>query len=69
MEERERWMWSVVRRGQEAPLGTLVVGLFHDHTRFRVPRPPDVLALEETGEEAIAGAISRAADRRKGGEG
>ncbi len=68
-EERERWMWSVARRGKEAPFGTLVVGLFHDHTRFRIPRPPAVLALEETDGDAIVGAISRAVDRREGGEG
>lgn len=68
-EERERWMWSVARRGQGEPLGTLVVGLFHDHTRFRIPRLPGVLALEETDNDAIVGAISRAADRRKSGEG
>ncbi len=68
-EERERWMWSVVRRGQEAPLGTLVVGLFHDHTQFRIPHAPGVLALEETEYASIVGAISHAAGRRKGGEG
>lgn len=67
-EGRERWMWSVLRRGQGEPLGTLVVGLFHDHTRFRVPRAPGVLALEETDADAIVGAVIRAADRRKDGE-
>lgn len=61
LEERERWMWSVARRGQGAPLGTLVMGLFHDHTRFRIPHAPCVLALEQTDNDAIAGAISRAA--------
>lgn len=68
LEEWERWMWSVMRRGQGAPVGTLVVGLYHDHTRFRVPRAPSVLGLEETDEDAIAEAILRSADRRKGGE-
>lgn len=67
-EERERWMWSVMRRAQGAPIGTIVVGLFHDHTRFRIPRPPDVLALEETDTDAIIQVVSQAAGHRKSGE-
>lgn len=58
-EERQRWMWSVMRRGQGVPVGTIVVGLFHDHTRFRVPRPPEIFALEEIDIEAIVQAVSR----------
>jgi hypothetical protein len=58
-EDRERWMWSVVQRGQGPPLGAIVVGLFHDHTRFRVPRAPGVLALEETDADAIIRTLSR----------
>lgn len=67
-EDRERWMWSVVKQGHGAPLGTLVVGLFHDHTRFRIPRAPGVLALKETSADAIVGTISHAADNRKRNE-
>jgi len=59
--ERERWMWSVVRHGQGAPLGTIVVRLVHDHTQFRIPHPPGVLALEETAADAILQAVTRAA--------
>lgn len=68
-EERERWMWSVVRRAQGAPVGTIVVVLSHDHTQFRVPRPPGILALEETDAGAIDRAVARAAGHQKGGEG
>jgi hypothetical protein len=69
LEERQRWLWSVVRRGREAPpLGTLVVGLFHDHTRFRIPRSPSVLALKETDADAILGAIVRATGHRQSGQ-
>ena len=68
-EERQRWLWSVVRRERGAPLGTLVVGFFHDHTRFRVSRPPTVLALNETDSDTIVGAIVRVAGDGKSGQG
>ena len=61
LEERERWMWSVVRPGQGAPFGTIVIRLVHDHTQFRLPHPPGVLALEETDTNAIVQAVSQAA--------
>ena len=60
-EERERWMWSVVRPAQGAPVGTLVVRLVHDHTQFRIPPPPGVLAVKETEADAIVQAVSHAA--------
>lgn len=68
-EERERWMWSVMSQSRGAQVGTIVVRLFHDHTRFRVPRPPGVFALEETDADAITRAVSQAAGHRKSGEG
>jgi hypothetical protein len=44
--ERQRWFWScVVREDDEAPLGTLVTVLHHDHTRFRLPQPVQLFAL------------------------
>jgi hypothetical protein len=63
---RERWMWSVVRRAGGAPLGALVVRLAHDHTRFALPRPPGILALDETDGAAIIRAVERAAGEREG---
>jgi hypothetical protein len=68
-DERERWMWSVVGRERGAALGTIVVGLFHDHTRFRIPRSPKILALFVSSNEAIVREISRAAGHRNGGGG
>ncbi len=61
--ERERWMWSVVthEHGQGAPLGALVVRLVHDHTQFRIPSPPAILAVNETEAGAIVPAILHAA--------
>jgi len=56
---RERWMWCVVRPAAGAPLGTLVLQLFHDHTRFRVPRAPGIRALAETSTPEIVAALVR----------
>lgn len=67
-QERERWMWSVVRYVQAAPSGTLVIRLVHDHTQFRLPYPPGVLALEETDTDAIVQAVSQAAGHPESGE-
>lgn len=36
-EERERCIWCVVRKKDETPLGTLVLRMFHSHTKFDVP--------------------------------
>lgn len=57
IEERERWMWCVVRPTEEAPIGALVLQLYHDHTQFRIPHPPGVLALEETETPGIVAAL------------
>jgi hypothetical protein len=57
----------VVRREGGGPLGTLVVGLFHDHTRFRIARSPGVLALKETDADVIVRAIVRATGERQSG--
>jgi hypothetical protein len=64
-EERERWMWSVVRDSQGAPVGALVVRLVHDHTRFRIPSAPSILALKETNTSAIVQAILHAAGQEQ----
>lgn len=58
-EERQRWMWSTISPSDGQPIGTIVVKYFHDHTEFRVPRPPEILALRETGKDAVAAALSR----------
>lgn len=68
LEERERWMWSVVREAAGAPIGTLVVRLVHDHTQFRLPSPPSVLAVKETEADAIVQAVSHAAGQMQSAE-
>lgn len=62
-EERERCYWSVVKTAEGKPLGTIVTQFFHAHTRFNVPQPPSILILEETENEAILAALSRASVR------
>lgn len=57
MDDRERAMWFVVRRRGRAPIGTIVVRFFHDHTRFRIPRAPRVIALDVTDPEEIVEAL------------
>ncbi|WP_019392393.1 DUF6022 family protein [Priestia filamentosa] len=62
-EERERCIWCVVRKKDETPLGTLVLRMFHSHTKFDVPRAPNFFSLEEVKKEAIIKAISQASIR------
>jgi hypothetical protein len=57
--DQQRWMWSTVRDADGKPLGTLVTITYHDHTQFRLPRPPKLFALTETGKEAVVAALSQ----------
>jgi hypothetical protein len=60
---QQRWMWSVILSPSGQMLGTLVNVIHHDHTAFRVPHAPEVIALRETDSSAIAAALSsRSAD-------
>ncbi len=61
-------MWCVVREGAGALVGTLVVCLVHDHTQFRLPSPPRVLAVKETDADAIVQAILQAAQQTQSEE-
>jgi Family of unknown function (DUF6022) len=55
--DQQRWMWSAVRSVNE-PIGTIVTIVFHDHTQFRVPRQPQIIALSETSKEDVVAALS-----------
>lgn len=57
--EQQRWMWSVMKSSSGAAIGTLVNVIHHDHTAFRVPFQPEVIALVETEKRAIEAALSR----------
>jgi hypothetical protein len=56
--DQQRWMWSTVYSTEKEPLGTIVTIVYHDHTQFRVPRQPRILALHETGKEEVVAALS-----------
>ncbi|WP_156338882.1 DUF6022 family protein [Chondromyces crocatus] len=60
--DQQRWMWSTIRPLNGEPLGTIVTVTFHDHTRFRLPRQPQMLSLDEVGKEAVVAALSRRSD-------
>jgi hypothetical protein len=57
--DQQRWMWSTIRGMEDGePLGTIVTIVFHDHTQFRIPRSPQIIALLETSKETIVEALS-----------
>ncbi len=57
-DDEQRWMWSTIETTAGAALGTIVTLTFHDHTRFRLPRPPQIIALPEVGKDAVVAALS-----------
>ncbi|MDR6224190.1 DUF6022 family protein [Desmospora profundinema] len=67
--DQQRWMWSTVYTMDGKSLGTIVTIVFHDHTRFRVPRQPQILALRETRKEDVVAVLSlRSADFKRARE-
>lgn len=61
--DQQRWMWSTIESTAGESLGTIVTITFHDHTQFRVPQKPQIIALTETSKEAVVEALShRCAD-------
>lgn len=67
-DDRERCLWTVIRDAQGLPLGTLVTRLFHDHTCFRLPRPPRVFALEAYEQKDILEALLHTSVRITSGQ-
>jgi Family of unknown function (DUF6022) len=56
--DQQRWMWSTINSAERKPLGTIVTITYHDHTQFRIPQKPQIIALTETSKEAIVEALS-----------
>ena len=56
--DQQRWMWSTVYSPEQERLGTIVTVVYHDHTQFRVPRQPRIIALQETEKEEVVAALS-----------
>lgn len=42
---QQRWMWSMILTSSGEIAGAIAVGSHHDHSRFRLPRSPEVLSL------------------------
>jgi hypothetical protein len=57
-DDRQRWFWSKISTEEGAPLGTIVVIFYHDHFKVRIPRPPGIIALEETAKENVINVLS-----------
>lgn len=55
---QQRWFTSRIVRADGAPLGTLAVGSHHDHSKFRLPRPPEIVALDVTRTTDFVAALS-----------
>jgi Family of unknown function (DUF6022) len=61
--DQQRWMWSTIKSTEGKSLGTIVTITFHDHTQFRLPQKPQIIALTQTSKEAVVDALSqRSAD-------
>jgi hypothetical protein len=57
--DQQRWMWSTIQREDGEAIGTIVTITHHDHTQFRIPRQPQIIALAEIGKEAVVEALSQ----------
>lgn len=55
---QQRWMVSRILGAGGSPLGTIAVGSHHDHTRFRLPRSPEIIALEAVRPKDVIAALS-----------
>lgn len=57
--DQQRWMWSTIQTIDRIALGTIVIVFYHDHSQFRVPRKPKVIALAETTKQDVIRALAR----------
>jgi len=62
--EQQRWMWSTIN-SSAGLLGTIVTITFHDHTQFRIPKPPQIIALTETSKEDVVKVLSQRSTKFK----
>jgi hypothetical protein len=54
MENRDRMLWSVVKDQQNAPIGTFIFELFHNHTQFEFRLCHGFLLLEKQAEKILS---------------
>lgn len=55
--ERQRWMWSKIST-EDRDLGTIAFGFYHDHEQIRIPRAPQIVALDATAKRDVIAALS-----------
>jgi hypothetical protein len=60
LSDQERWMWSTITEVKSnKSIGTIVTKVYHDHTQFRLPRAPIVMALSETTKKEVLEVLSQ----------
>lgn len=55
---QQRWMWSMLTRNGGA-FGAIAVGSHHDHSCFRLPRPPEIIGLTATTHGQVCRELAR----------
>jgi excinuclease UvrABC ATPase subunit len=55
--QQQRWMWSLIRRENGQPVGAIAVVVFHDHSGFKLPQVPLVVALEQASNAEVIEAL------------
>jgi hypothetical protein len=55
---QQRWMTSKIIKDNGTVLGTIAIGSHHDHSRFRLPRSPEVIALRVSRPKEVVAALS-----------
>jgi Family of unknown function (DUF6022) len=56
---RERWFVSKVIDKDGNSIGSIAIGVYHDHEQLRIPRPLRVIALHATGKAAVVSELSQ----------
>jgi hypothetical protein len=56
--QQQRWMWSLIRRENGEPVGAIAVVIFHDHSGFKLPQAPLVVALKQASNAEVVEALS-----------
>lgn len=50
---QQRWMWSMIKDGGGQVVGAIAVGSHHDHSRFTLPRSPEIIGISATSQERV----------------
>lgn len=50
---QQRWMWSMIKDAGGQAVGAIAVGSHHDHSRFTLPRSPEVVGVSATNWDGV----------------